>query len=202
MRRGARARLRVDQRRPDLRPAAADAGLVRAHAGAGARAAARPHRAVCLCAPAAALQAAAPHRMRPSCRDGRRQARHARAGASPPSGARGYVYIGMDHFALPERRAGRGQAPGPAAPQLPGLQHAARLRPDRPRACRPSAASAPPTARTPRRWPSTTTRCGQGRLPVVRGLALDARRPGAPRRDHGADVPGRVAVRIDRGRAG
>ena len=31
----------------------------------------------------------------------------------------------------------------------------------------------------------------QGRFAVVRGLALVARRPGAPRRHHGPDVPGR-----------
>jgi hypothetical protein len=71
------------------------------------------------------------------------------------------------------RRAGRGQAPGPAAPQLPGLQHAARLRPDRRWACRRSAAWVPPTARTPRPCPSTTTPCaGPVSRPVLRGLAL------------------------------
>ena len=50
------------------------------------------------------------------------------------AGFLGHGYVVHRHGPLraARRRAGRGQAPGPAAPQLPGLQHAARLRPDRP----------------------------------------------------------------------
>ena len=58
---GACAALRVDQHRPDLRPAQADPRVVRAHDRAGGRAATRSHRAVRLRPPAGALQAAAPH---------------------------------------------------------------------------------------------------------------------------------------------
>jgi oxygen-independent coproporphyrinogen-3 oxidase len=83
----------------------------------------------------------------------------------------GYSYIGMDHFALPRRRAGRGQAPGPAAPQLPGLQHAARLRPDRPGRVvhRPHGRHLQPERQDAAR---VLRRLRQGQLPTVRGLAL------------------------------
>ncbi len=53
--------------------------------------------------------------------------------------ARGYSLHRHGPFRAARRRAGGGQAPGAAAPQLPGLQHPARLRPDRRWACRPSA---------------------------------------------------------------
>ena len=55
----------VDQCRPDLRPAQAERGVGAPHGGGRGCPAARAGRAVCLCPPAAALQAAAPHR----CRD-------------------------------------------------------------------------------------------------------------------------------------
>ncbi len=64
-RRGARERLRLGQPRPDLRPAAADARELQGDARQGDRRLARPHRALQLRAPAAAVQAAAPH---PRCR--------------------------------------------------------------------------------------------------------------------------------------
>ena len=193
------ARLRLDQRRPDLRPAETDA----------ARASRAPSRRSASCGPTASRST--PTR---TCRSA-----SSRSAASPtptcPSApqrvamlgdaidgflARGYCYIGMDHFALPRRRARRRQARRPAASQLPGLQHAARLRPGRRSACRRSAASARPTTRTRRRCPSTTTSLGQGQLPVVRGTRADRRRPAAARRDHGADVPGSRRVRGDRTR--
>ena len=97
---GARAaRLRLDQHRPDLRPAAADAGIVRAHPGAGGAAAARPHRA---CMPTRTCRTSSSRSgasMPPTCRGRRQVAMLSQA----HRGFRraGYVYIGMDHFALP-----------------------------------------------------------------------------------------------------
>ena len=104
---------------------------LRAHAGAGQRAAARPHRAVRLRASARALQAAAPHRHRRTAR------RRAQSVAMLGGAIAGFLAPRLHlhrHGPLraARRRAGGGQAPGPAAPQLPGLQHAAGLRPDRP----------------------------------------------------------------------
>ncbi len=98
--RGACAEVRVDQRRPHLRPAQADARVLQPHHRPGLHAA--PHRI--------ALYAYAhlPQRFKPQRRI---------APADLPSGeqrvqmlgnalagfvASGYVYIGMDHFALPD----------------------------------------------------------------------------------------------------
>ena len=64
-------------------------------------------------------------------------------------------------------RAGRrlvvgGQAPGSPASQLPGLQHAAGLRPHRPGRVVHRPGRGRPTIRMPRHCPSTTTPCGRG----------------------------------------
>ena len=45
--------------------------------------------------------------------------------------AAGYVYIGMDHFSLPEDELTLARANARSAAQLPGLLHPCRLRPDR-----------------------------------------------------------------------
>ena len=71
--------------------------------------------------------------------------------------AAGYVYVGMDHFALPDDALAIAKAPGASAPQLSRLQHAARLRPDCAQGCRQSGAWAPRTARTPKPWTIITT---------------------------------------------
>jgi len=83
----------------------------------------------------------------------------------------GYQYIGMDHFALPGMSLAAAKRQGPAAPQLPGLQHA----PDcdligSGRVVR-SDGSAPPTAerQDAARYYDAIR---QGQFPVVRGLAL------------------------------
>ncbi len=61
------ARIRIDQRRPDLRASAADADVAGAHRAAGGRIAAGPRCALRLRSPAATLQAATAHRRcRPS----------------------------------------------------------------------------------------------------------------------------------------
>ena len=83
------------------------------------RCAARSHRALQLRPPAGGVQAAAAHRRgRPAC--ARRQA--AAAVAGDPSPERGGLRL---HRHGPLRQAGRrsrrGAAPGPAAPQFPGL---------------------------------------------------------------------------------
>ena len=152
---GAPARLRVDQRRPDLRPAQADARVAAAHREPGWPS----------CAPSASRlysYAHLPQRFKPQRRiDGRDAAGGTTRCACWPRPSRASSARVTSTSAWTTSRcrrlARRGQAPGPAAPQLPGLQHAARLRPDRPGRLRRSAASAPPTARTPRRWTSTTT---------------------------------------------
>ena len=99
-RRGARQRLRLGQRRPDLRAAAADGGRILGDARQGDRGVARPHRALQLRARAAPVQAAAAHR-----RSTRLPAPETKlailALAIEKLGAAGYVYIGMDHFAKP-----------------------------------------------------------------------------------------------------
>ena len=99
-RRGARQRLRLGQRRPDLRAAAADGGRLLGDARQGDRGVARPHRALQLRARAAPVQAAAPHRHRRRCRRRRPSSRSSRS-RSRSSARAGYVYIGMDHFAKP-----------------------------------------------------------------------------------------------------
>ena len=111
--------------------------------------------------------------------------------------AQGYTYIGMDHFALPGGRTGRSQAPGPAAPQLPGLQHPARLRPDCPGRVghRPHGCHLQPERQDACR---VLRRGAPGAIPHRARPGADARRPGAPGGDHGADVPGAAGVRVHR----
>ena len=110
---------------------------------------------------------------------------------------RGYHYIGMDHFALPDDCAGGGQAPGAAASQLPGLQHAARLRPDRPGRVvdRQGRGHLLPEREDAGR---VLRRAAPGPAAGAARHRADARRRAAPRGDHGADVPGPAGVRIDR----
>ena len=116
---------------------------------------ARPHRPVCYAHLPAALQAAAPHRGRVAAACGDKLTMLAGA-ISGFLGHAGYAYIGMDHFAKPTtalaiaKRQGRlhrnfqGYS-APARCDLIGLGVSS------------IAASAPPTARTPRPWTSTTT---------------------------------------------
>jgi hypothetical protein len=94
------------------------------------------------------------------------------------------------------RRAGRGQAPGPAAPQLPGLQHAARLRPDRlgVSSIGRMGATYSQNAKT---LPEYYDALSQGQFPDRARPGADPRRPRAPRGHHGADVPGAGGVRVD-----
>ena len=149
-------RLRLDQRRPDLRAAAADArnpsrARWRRWRSCGRTASRCTATPTC---PSGSSRSAASSR--PICRRG--SAKLAMLSQALVGFQRGGLRLHRHGpFRAAQRRAGGGQAPGPAAPQLPGLQHPARLRPDRRWACRPSAASAPPTARTPRRWRNTTT---------------------------------------------
>ena len=71
--------------------------------------------------------------------------------------AAGYVYIGMDHFALPDDELARAQVDGTAAPQLPGLHDARRVRPRRVRRLGDRQGRPDLRRRTCRRWTSTTS---------------------------------------------
>ena len=108
-----------------------DAGQFRAHPGTGHRAGAGPHRRLQLCAPAAAVQGAAPALDAQALPDA--ATKLALFGRTLEMlTAAGYVYIGMDHFARRRRRAGAGPARRHPAAQFPGLFHARRLRHRRP----------------------------------------------------------------------
>ena len=195
--RGARAALRVDQRRPDLRPAQADARVVRA---------ARSRRwpscgpTASRCTPmrtcrSASSRSGASHAGRPAHRRAARA--HAGRRASPASSASGYVYIGMDHFALPDdalavaKRQGRlhrnfqGYSTQPDC-DLIGLGVSA---------IGHVGATYSQNAKT---LPEYYDALAPGRAAGRARPGADARRPGAPRRDHGADVPGAGRVRVDR----
>ena len=195
----ARARLRVDQRRPDLRPAEADPGELRAHGAADRRAAPRPHRAVRLRAPARALQAAAPHRRRRPAEP--RPQRIAMLGDAI-SGflARGYGYIGMDHFALPDDSLAVAKREGRLHRNFQGYS----TQPD----CdlvalgvsaigRVGAAYYQNAKTLPEYYEALAQAAAAGR-PRLRARR---RRRAAARRHHGADVPGPGRIRADRTRA-
>ncbi len=101
------------------------------------------------------FKAAAPHRVGRAA-DGVGQGVDAVALAQRLPGCRLRVR-GDGPFRAPRGRAGRGQAAGAAAPQLPGATARSPTATSSPWASRPSAAWAPPTARTPRRSTSITT---------------------------------------------
>ena len=172
LRRRAAARVRVDQHRPDLRPAAADARVVRPHASTPSS----------RCGPIAWPSYSYAHV--PWIRGNQKRIDP----GDLPTGERklelfgevmerflaaGYVQIGMDHFALPDDELARASAARPAPPQLHGLHDASGDRHGGRSACRRSATSPARSRRTPRSSPPTTPRSRPGAFPIERGYLLD-----------------------------
>jgi oxygen-independent coproporphyrinogen-3 oxidase len=119
-----------------------------------------------------------------TCRNASSRSGASRADSRPPSVrlhmhadaiatfiAGGYELHRHGPLRAARRRAGAGQAPGPVAPQLPGLQHAARLRPDRlgVSAIGRMGATYSQNAKTIEEY---TDALSQGQWPVQRGIAL------------------------------
>jgi oxygen-independent coproporphyrinogen III oxidase len=109
----------------------------------------------------------------------------------------GYVYIGMDHFALPgdslavAKRQGRLHRNFQGYTTQPDCRHhrAGRLgHRARGRHLQPERQDAG----------GVPGRAGPGPVPGGARHRAHARRPAAPRRDHGADVPGQGGVRVHR----
>ena len=123
---------------------------------------------------------------------GRDEARRSWRSRSSRLTPRGYVYIGMDHFAKPDDELAVAQRAGPAAPQLPGLFDARRLRHARLRRLGDRQGRRRPTTRTCETLDEYYDRLDAGALPVLARHRARRRRPGAPRRDPGADVPVRA----------
>ena len=109
----------------------------------------------------------------------------------------GYVYIGMDHFALPDdalavaKRQGRlhrnfqGYSTQPDCDLIAlGVSAIGRI-----------GATYSQNAKT---LPEYYDALAQGRFPGRARAGAQPRRPAAPRGDHGADVPGPGRVRVDR----
>ena len=122
-------RLRVDQRRPDLRPAAPDArDLPAARSTRSSACGPTASRSI----PTRTCRGSGRTRSSIDAADaaGRRpQARAVRRGRRDLPGGAATQAIGMDHFALPgDELAQRRRASGPAPPQLHGLHDAARAR--------------------------------------------------------------------------
>jgi oxygen-independent coproporphyrinogen-3 oxidase len=152
----------LGQRGPDLRPAQADRGIVPAHPGTGVPAA----------ADRIALYAYAhlPERFKPQRRIAQEDLPEASDKLSMLSGSidafmqAGYVYVGMDHFALPEDALAIAKRQGRLHRNFQGYS----TQPDCDLialGCLPSAAWARPTARTPRPWKSITTSSIRGSCP-------------------------------------
>jgi len=182
----ARARgFRVDQCRPDLRLAAAnpesfDRTLAQVNDSAPG-----PHCALRLRAPARALQAAAAHRHGGAAQRRRPRCPCCRA-PWPPSWVPATCMWAWTTLPCRTTRLARGQAAGPLAPQLPGLQHPADCDSD----C-PGRVSHRPHRRhlQPKRQdPGGVLRLlGPRALPIgARAWPLYTRRPGAPCGHHGA----------------
>ena len=187
------ARLRLDQRRPDLRPAEADSRRASpAPCDRSASCDLTGSRSIpTLICPSGSSRSVASST--PICR-ARRSASRCSAMRSAAFLSREYCYIGMDHFATAARPARGGEARRAAASQFPGLQHAARLRPggagrvgDRShrRGVLPEREDASRVLRVARQG----TAAGRSRL------LADPRRRGPARRDHAADVPGTPRIR-------
>ena len=167
-RRRARERLPLAQRRPDLRPAAADGRRIRGDARQGDRRGART-----------ASRSTATR----TCRTCSSRSGRSRDAELPSPDAKlailalaidkltaaGYVYIGMDHFAQARRRARGGAARRQAAPQFPGLLDARPTATCSRSASRRSARSARPTAQNVKTLDEYYERLDADALPCCAG---------------------------------
>ena len=176
--------------------AEADARELRAH-GRSRSASCGPTASRCTptrtCRSASSRSGASPT---PTCRAPR--------SASPCSGdaiagflSRGYCYIGMDHFALPDDSLAVAKREGRLHRNFQGYS----TQPD----CDLVALGVSAIGRVGAAYyqnaktlPEYYESLRQRRLPVVRGYALTRRRRAAARRHHGADVPGPAGVRAHR----
>jgi oxygen-independent coproporphyrinogen-3 oxidase len=129
---GARIGLSLDQFRLDLRLAEADSPDVRGDAQPGDRDASGPSGGVRLRAYAAGIQSAAADLPGTSSRMRRFGSAFCSLAVEKLCAA-GYVYIGMDHFALPTDSLAQAHHERHLAPEFPGLYDSRESRPREPR---------------------------------------------------------------------
>ncbi len=109
----------------------------------------------------------------------------------------GYIYIGMDHFALPDDELARAQRCGTLTRNFQGYT----VGPDGDMLSFGVSAIGkvgPTYSQNARDLPAYYDSLDQGRLPIIRGLRAHGRRPAAPRDHRGAHVP---VLRLDRSRS-